>query len=152
MGTYCDFYVGLEPKCSDWLGSCACDGNPMDVLKDKSWTLSKFLKNILISETEKEYRKNVYHYLTRDNPHNSVTREDGWTWCWEDSRTTDYSYTFCDGFVYVSCFGHKWREINEVIRTKKDVSSGNKMSIFPNMDLMRINTSRIGGPVLLSYV
>ena len=59
----------------------------------------------------------------------SIPERDGWPWPWDDSRTTDYIYTFDSGKIYASCFGHAWFE---AVKEHAD-GDGVEMDCFPDM-------------------
>src|ERR1041384_2735098 len=83
MGTRADFYVGTGPQ-AEWLGSVAYDGSPHGAPA-----------TVIKKRSETTYRAAVLELL--DNPGSDFlpTRpEEGWPWPWEDSRTTDYAYTW----------------------------------------------------------
>lgn len=93
MGTRADFYIGLG-KDAEWLGSIAWDGYPGGI--DAA---------VMDAGTEQEFRANLLSFF--DGRDDVTPPERGWPWPWNDSRTTDYSYWFSDGKVFVSCCGHK---------------------------------------------
>lgn len=92
MGTRADFYVGVGESC-EWLGSIAWDGYP------------RAIPNTILNCTgETDYRLSVASFLfERDDATFPV---DGWPWPWEDSRLTDYAYTFVDGVCKVVTLGY----------------------------------------------
>lgn len=81
MGTRADFYVGRDPETMEWLGSIAWSGYPGGIPS-----------SVLQADTEGEYRAAVAAMLAgRDD---GTTPDQGWPWPWDDSRTSDYAYTF----------------------------------------------------------
>lgn len=98
MGTRADFYVGTGPD-AEWLGSITYDGypdgNPAPIFKAKSL---------------RSYRSAVEKILA-DPEIRSTRPAEGWPWPWEDSRTTDYAYTWVDGKVKLSGFGERWETL-----------------------------------------
>jgi hypothetical protein len=80
MGTRADFYVGRGPS-AEWLGSIAWDGY-RDGIPDA----------IILASTEADFRREVAAFLaSRDD---GTTPDLGWPWPWEDSHTTDCTYSF----------------------------------------------------------
>jgi hypothetical protein len=101
MGTRADFYLGRGTE-AKWLGSIAWDGDPNHghpekLLKVKS--KEKFLKVL------KDIEKGVDHW---------TSPEQGWPWPWEDSCTTDFSYAWHKGKVWITCFGMGWITTKEL--------------------------------------
>ena len=79
MGTRADFYVGRGEK-AEWIGSIAWDGYP-DGMPD----------SLLAATSTEGYLQEVTDFFKeRDDV---TLPEDGWPWPWDDSGTTDYSYT-----------------------------------------------------------
>jgi len=102
MGTRADFYVGRGDK-AEWIGSIAWDGYPEPYVN----------KGLFSDGDEATWRKRVADFLaTRDD---ATQVADGWPWPWEDSGTTDWSYTLDDGVVYCSCFGRAWLPVTEYL-------------------------------------
>src|SRR5690348_16482213 len=130
MGTRADFYVG-KGKDAEWLGSIAYDGypdgNPADVIKALG---------------EHEYRE---HVATLMKECESATRpEQGWPWPWEDSRTTDYAYTWAEGKVQASGFGSPWFAPGKE-PVDMDAVNGPRAE-FPNMkDRQRVTFGKRSG-------
>ena len=121
MGTRADFYVGKGPN-AEWLGSIAWDGypdgNPADVLE---------------KITEHDYRAAVE--LVLSNEHCGPTRpEQGWPWPWEDSRTTDFAYTFDLQRVLISCFGRPWVGSEDEMTDEYFDSERTGPAAWPQMD------------------
>ncbi len=88
MGTRADFYIGIrEPK---WIGSISQDGHP--------WNIPC---KILIQNNVTMYEEYVVDFLMMNQ---GIVESMGhpWSWPWEDSRLTDYSYFFANqsGVVY----------------------------------------------------
>src|SRR5690349_19637733 len=106
MGTRADFYVG-RGKNAEWLGSVGFDGYPEN----------DAYRPICIQITEKGYRQKVAEELAgRDD---ATLPDQGWPWPWEDSGTTDVSYAFDGGKVYVTWFGHGWDSFAEYEARRK---------------------------------
>jgi hypothetical protein len=94
MGTKADFYIG-RGESAEWIGSIGCDGYP-DGIDAK----------VLGCQSEEEFRHAIADFLKgRDD---ETLPEDGWPWCWPDSRMTDFAYAFDAGSVRASCFGRSW--------------------------------------------
>lgn len=92
MGTRADFYVG-RGKSAEWIGSVAYDGMDLeDEVRDAS--------------DEATYRLKVGKEL--DSREDSTLPEQGWPCPWNDSNTSDYSYAFEDGVVWVANGQHPW--------------------------------------------
>lgn len=105
MGTRADFYLGTG-KDAEWLASIAWDGYPDGI--DSA---------VMEATTEEAFKAELAKFL---QPRDDVTLpERGWPWPWDNSGTTDYSYWFADGKVYVSNFGNLlvpyagWLKANE---------------------------------------
>jgi len=85
-------------------------------------------KAVIHAKTEGEYLAALENFLkARDD----VSRPtDGWPWPWNDSRTTDYAYTFRNGGVYAWSFGHgpfpAWED-------QPEEDDGEKDDSFPDM-------------------
>lgn len=121
MGTRADFYVGRGQD-AEWLGSIAFDGYPDE---DNN--------RLLKIDREDEFRRQVSEFLEeRDD---GTTPDQGWPWPWNDSRTTDYSYAFDKGEVWVSDFGQTWVEGSRVASDDFDPGEfmGDKEVVFPDM-------------------
>lgn len=108
MGTRADFYVGRNPETMQWLGSLGEDGYP-DGLSPA----------IFKAQTEAEYRNVIEHYIQCQR--SGTMPHLGWPWPWNNSRTTDYSYAFDAGTVYVSKFGSQWVCIADPDHPEKDL-------------------------------
>jgi len=94
MGTRADFYIGIGRK-SEWIGSIAWDGYPRGIPE-----------SILSSDTIKKFRRKVSEFLTiRDD---ATTPDKGWPWPWDNSKGTDFTYSFHRGKVYASEYGGSW--------------------------------------------
>jgi hypothetical protein len=117
MGTRADFYIGRGLD-AEWLGSIAWDGY-LDGMPDA----------ILVAPSEDEFREAVAELLSsRDD---GTTPDMGWPWPWDDSRTTDYSYTFDDHMVYAACYGYQWFNASG---EEPDIEElGVKKCVFPDM-------------------
>lgn len=129
MGTRADFYVGRGED-AEWLGSIAWDGYP-----DGPNGVPSFVQS---APTEGEFRNAVRGFFEgRDD----VSGPDhGWPWPWDDSNTTDYSYAFDEGCVWVTCFGHGWDRYDQY--DHEDERDRPKVS-FPDMSRFR-QTARAG--------
>ena len=101
MGTRADFYLGTDPAEMTWLGSIAWDGYPEGIESA-----------ILSAQSSAFYQEAVSDMLsTKDD---ATHPEDGWPWPWENSRVTDYAYTFDGERVLYSHFGSPWRAAIEL--------------------------------------
>jgi len=120
VGTRADFYVGRGPN-AEWIGSIAFDGYPdgITMQTEEKWPWPQGHKHINWPEgkhlfdaaTEAEYRERVERFFRYRK---DVTRpEQGWPWPWDNGNTTNYSYAFDGGKVYVTCFGHGWNLAGE---------------------------------------
>lgn len=122
MGTRADFYVG-KGKDAEWLGSISFDGHP-------DCRGPQILEAGVSSE--KEYRNSV-KMLIADEGH-GTTPEQGWPWPWDDSGTTDFSYTYIPetGDVLFVSFGYApwWPVIDQENAPR---SGENGKVTFPNM-------------------
>jgi hypothetical protein len=144
MGTRADYYVGVGPA-AEWLGSTAWDGYPCGLFDPGQ------PENIT---TEEEWRKFVADCIaSRDD---FTDPSDGWPWPWENSRTTDYAYTFHNGCVQACSFGHFWFEPNSELETwgEPDAESWDDVDEgveFPNMsDRQNVQWgSRKGGIMII---
>ena len=107
-----------EGNDAEWLGSIAMDGypdgNPEPILKET---------------TEAGWRQAVRALLDGDK--HATKPEQGWPWPWEDSHTTDYSYTFLNGKVMASAWGHAWFDPLCPPAEEEELESGK--ILFPNM-------------------
>jgi hypothetical protein len=115
MGTRADFYLDTEDKLV-WIASIAWDGYPEGVyIKDKEGN-TKYLTDC---DSEETYRKFLVDFFSgRDD----VTYPQmGWPWPWENSRTTDFAYTFSRERkeVVFTCFGRGWFNFKEFEESEK---------------------------------
>lgn len=125
MGTRADFYIG-RGEAAEWLGSIAWDGYREGI---PAYVLAK--------TDEKSFRKAVKRFLNgRDD---ATLPENGWPWPWEDSNTTDCSYSLFDGAVYESV-GYQpmhWWKISDgevpVDENEERITKGLEVCVFPNM-------------------
>jgi len=102
MGTRADFYVG-HGKQAEWIGSVAYDGYMYAEESNNS---------IIESKTEEEFRKNVLDML--NSRRDSTLPVNGWPWCWETSKLTDYVYWFENGKVnYTNDPDDNWPNMKE---------------------------------------
>lgn len=85
MGTRADFYVGTGQN-AEWLGSVGYDGYKWQ--EDPNCPL-------MAATTENEFRNAVRDIAeSRDD---WTSPEMGWPWPWDNSFTTDRTYSFVDG-------------------------------------------------------
>ena len=119
MGTRADFYAGgTDPATMRWLGSIGWDGYPQGI------PVALFLPT-----SEGMWEATVQVFL-RDRE-DATLPSDGWPWPWEDSRTTDYAYTWTDEGVRCSCFGQPWFDPT-ADPADEEPHDGQKVP-FPNM-------------------
>jgi len=99
MGTRADFYIGNnEQEPMRWLGSIGWDG---DDIPDSIRKATKC----------KEYEKAVMEFLKgRDD---ATLPEEGWPWPWDNSKTTDCSYSFFFAQTFQSSYGGAWIRATE---------------------------------------
>ncbi len=142
MGTRADFYVGKDPKTMEWLGSIAWDGYP------DAGGLSEVFEDM----PEEDYRARVKKLLAgRDD---GTTPDQGWPWPWEDSRTTDFAYTWADTVVHVSGYGRAWVSVKKFLLLDDDAQEeymdGFKEAEFPNMkDVQNVDLGKRSGLVIV---
>jgi len=89
MGTRADFYLGRDPATMKWLGSTAFDGHPYH----------KRMKPICFLKSQTEY---VAFVQGQEEFGDFTKPEQGWPWPWNNSKLTDFPYTFDDGQVWVA--------------------------------------------------
>lgn len=106
MGTRADYYLG-RGKDAKWLCSTAWDGYPVTEGKGAG-----IPAKLLDATTEDQFLAELARYCERRD--DVTTPDQGWPWPWNDSLTTDYSYAFENGTVYITCFGHGWVTIAEL--------------------------------------
>lgn len=94
MGTRADFYIG-KGEGAIWLGSIAWDGYP----EGDPRPLDEAVDQASYTQAVKIAMESCMGY---------TTPEMGWPWPWEDSRTTDYAYTWDESEVWISNFGSPW--------------------------------------------
>lgn len=104
MGTRCDFYTMEKDKKMIWIGSYGWDGYPDGPVKDIGLHKVKSID---------EFKKTVLDFL--EDKEGYISGKNGWPWPWDTSATTDYSYIFFEGNVYVSCYGSALIEINDYL-------------------------------------
>lgn len=116
MGTRADFYSGgTDPATMVWLGSIAWDGYPDG------------LPSVLLRHAPDEATWVLYvATFLGDRPDATLPRQ-GWPWPWDDSRVTDYAYTWTEDTVLVSNFGNEWFAVDDDERTPVCAAS------FPDM-------------------
>lgn len=91
VGTRADYYAACRGKPPEWLGSTAWDGTPETILPHLAPCTKKYY-----------FLKNLKHLLeSRDD---STMPNQGWPWPWEDSKTTDYTYMYYNGKIYIRHF------------------------------------------------
>lgn len=133
MGTRADYYVGRGEH-AEWLGSTGSDGYPGGMSDT----------DLLGCIDETDFRDVIASQFA--NRRDFTSPDEGWPWPWEDSHTTDYSYAFDGGAVWVSCFGHSWKSPSDAMANDAwdDEDDDDKPTIFPNMkDRMNV---QFGGP------
>ena len=136
MGSRADFYVGLEPDTMEWLGSIAWDGYPGGI--------DSGIKSAKMEET---FRARVTRLL--ESREDSTTPDMGWPWPWEDSQTTDFSYTFADGCVWGTNFGYSWYKVES--RGDEDDGEDKPKVAFPNMkDRQKVNLGKRSGVTIIT--
>lgn len=99
MGTRADYYIGRGEK-AVWLGSIATDGH-----------IDSQSEGILLAKTQDDFTRAVTGEI--EGRRDGTQPSQGWPWPWKTSNTTDYSYAFEDGEVYVCCFGYRWATYGE---------------------------------------
>lgn len=136
MGTRADYYIG-RGKNAEWLGSTAWDGYPEGVIDQKDE------QNLFTSKTEDDFRKRLKVYF--DDREDVTLPADGWPWPWKTSSTTDYTYAFDDGQVWMSCFGQNWipAQINPGGDNKDWEWPDDNKAVFP--DMTEIQNVQLGG-------
>ena len=123
MGTRADFYVGRGEQ-AEWIGSIGWDGYP----NDGTVALCK-------ATTEAEFRAAVTEFFETEHKDDTTLPADGWPWPWNNSQTTDYSYAFDGGKVWVSNFGHPWYDPFETNENDEEVQIPDRTAkvAFPDM-------------------
>ncbi len=128
MGTRADYYIG-KGKQAEWLGSTAWDSYP------DGPGLGNSHPNVLNAINERAFREEVGKMLAKRE--DATLPEHGWPWPWDDSRTTDYAYTFDEGKVWLSGFGRPWVPVAEYLswgeEQRDEYSDKGKEIDFPNM-------------------
>lgn len=131
MGTRADFYQGIGTK-AVWLGSTAWDGYPQD--KRGAPGVPQGLLN---ANTFDKFKAALKRYF---KPRDDVTLPaQGWPWPWDDSATTDCSYWFHDGQVYISSSGRalvpwsSWKSVKDWRGLEPGKLPGAIKRKFPNM-------------------
>lgn len=146
MGTKADFYIG-RGKAAEWLGSIGNDGFPLSIHK-----------SVLNCTEEEDFRFYVHKFL-REN--DGIFATEGWPWVWDDSCTSDFSYAFDKGEVWITCFGWGWFKKDLILdferklanwitrRSKKEPKAPWDVSTqveFPDMSNLRnVNCDHRGG-------
>lgn len=137
MGTRADFYVGRGPD-AEWLGSIAWDGYPSAIGVGDAGNLGPGRLAFLSAGAEHEWRNLVAAFLAvRED---ATKPEDGWSWPWKDSSTTDYAYAFDGGKVYASSFGHAWFDPLDPPTDEDGDLAGEKSAVFPDMSARKAVT------------
>lgn len=133
MANKADFYVGRGPT-AEWIGSISWDGYRDGIPQA-----------IREAETEEAYRKAVSVFLK--GRADAVTPEKGWPWPWDDSRGTNYAYSFKDGKVKGSCHGSSWWDARAAEPDHTTLKRG--VARFPDMALTKKMTSSPMGEGIL---
>lgn len=124
MGTRADFYVGLGPQ-AEYLGSIEYDGHPTSraapLFNRVSDMAAKYRCAHVRVCNEAAYRAvvdRILHDAARAGRHGFRA----WPWCWPDSRTTDFAYTWTPRGVRLSHGGSVWTTFTSYVngRTPKD--------------------------------
>ncbi len=89
-----DFYIGRGEN-GEWLGGIEKDGFP------------HLVQQVLSATTEEIFRSDVA-ILAASRGQGWLIVEAGWPWPWDDSSSTDYTYAFDDGNVWISWCGREW--------------------------------------------
>jgi hypothetical protein len=111
MGTRADFYVGRGAD-AEWLGSIAWDGyiEPPGIAKSAP--------AVIHAPCEAAYRRAVADMLkARDD---ATTPDQGWPWPWDNSDTTDRSYSFFGGEVQHCHWDGPWVTAKEALASDFD--------------------------------
>lgn len=138
MGTRADFYVGRGLK-SEWLGSIAWDGYP-EGLDEKE------APGVLSAKSPEAFRASVTTFLEKRK--DGTLPSMGWPWPWEDSRTTDFSYSFDEGNVWVSCFDNQWLTLDNL--PKGGPASPGPNGDFPDMKaVQKVDLGKRSGIMIL---
>lgn len=135
MGTRCDFYVMDESKKLEWVGSYGWDGNPSGVPKDINFDKI---------DREDNFIYNVKTFLKEHEGY--IVGKDGWPWPWDNSCTTDYTYIFYKGKIYVSNYGSKLIEYNDYLKYEEDIDDENEevlSKIIISLDIKFPDMSKI---------
>lgn len=136
MGTRADFYVGRNPETMEWLGSIAWDGYP-DGIESA----------LLRANHEPAYRAEVEAFLSKRK--DATRPEQGWPWPWDNSHTTDFSYTYDEEKVWASCFGHAWHD--PTAPTADDHNLVGPKVPFPDMrDRKNVTMGERSGVIMLT--
>jgi len=128
MGTRADFYIG-RGKDAEWLGSIGNDGYPEGISSSificrteeafreavKSFLDSRMVRDPKAPSREETIKKfgsplglPGFQFDPFAPSMDATYPDQGWPWPWSDSNTTDFSYAFDDGQVWLTCFGHGW--------------------------------------------
>ena len=139
MGTRADFYVGIDSK-TEWIGSIGWDGYPEGIPK-----------GIKEATTEIEFRNQVNKCLEESNGNFPVN---GWPWPWTDGRTTDYSYFYFEGCVFVSKFGSNAVPVQYISESGDFTKAPPRDSIkvfFPDMKhIQKVNFGKGSGLMIFT--
>lgn len=109
MPTRADFYVGEGPD-AEWIGSCAFDGQPVELPKA-----------VLRATSADEYREAVVRNLL-ERP-DGIFPDDGWPWTWNDSYITDYVYSWRHGALWGQSTG-EWFLVDRFSATFGETDDG----------------------------
>lgn len=124
MSTKADFYI-RKNKEMKWLGSIHSEGHPNNIP-----SIIKNSRNIV------DYIDNVQKFLKNKN--DGVLGFEGafWPWPWKNSSKTEYSYTFDNGYFYISHQGGPWCRTHEIKGI--EYPSIPKISFFPDMSKIKM--------------
>lgn len=125
MGTRADFYIGVGKE-AEWLGSIAWDGNPESVAP------GLHLDVVPDIASDADWRETVAAFLaSRDD---ATLPDRGWPWPWDDSGTTDYTYTWTpDSPVLVSNYGSPYLPLKAALADDDNEWPGGPDEEFPDM-------------------
>lgn len=145
MGTRADVYVGKGKKI-EWLGSLGWDAYPDSPGLDQSHP------EVMRATDERAFREAVAKMFAGRK--DATLPEHGWPWPWEDSRTTDFAYTFDKGKVWLSEFGRRWVSVATYLawtgEQREAYGETGKEIAFPNMkDRQRVTFGKRSGVTVI---